>query len=210
MTQAITGSPVTSFASELAELLLDVESTQSDAAHLSRDAARKDFLDQAQQQVDALHAAADDVRNGAWVSAAFTAASSVCAIQGALSQYNAEVGGAQLSGLNLQLPCDRLTAVDLGSAVASDKQSANIAGAFAKGFAELGPAAKALTGDAAADDANANAKHFETLAEKAKWVAGDASTELDRVARLGDKILDVLQGINQDVHATQVALIGRI
>ncbi len=210
MTQAITGSVVTSFAGELAELLLNVESAQSDAATLARDAARKDFLAEAELQVDALHAAADDVRNGAWASAAFTVASSAFAIEGAVSQYDADMGAAQLSGLNLRSPCDRLTAVGLGESVASDGQAAKIAGALAKGFGELAPVAKSLVGDAAAQDANASAHYFETLAEKAKWLASDASREIDQVARQGDKLLEILQSLNQDQNSANNALIGRI
>ena len=58
MTQAISNTSVTSFATELAELLINNETVQSDADRATRDAARETFLKDAQAQVDALHAAA--------------------------------------------------------------------------------------------------------------------------------------------------------
>jgi len=89
MTQAI--SPAAAgFATELAELLIQTESAQSDSANLQRDAARKDFLENAQHQIDALHEAADDVRSGAFVSAAFTVAGAACSIASAVDQYAAD------------------------------------------------------------------------------------------------------------------------
>jgi len=80
MTQAITASPVTSFAAELAELLIRTESVQSDSAREQRDAARTEYLREAENQVRALHQAADDTRNGALVSAAMIVTSSGCMI----------------------------------------------------------------------------------------------------------------------------------
>ena len=94
--------------------------------------------------------------------------------------------------------------------IAADTKAANILGTLGRSFDALGAPAKSLIGDAPAQDANASAKYFETLTEKAKWLEGDASAEIDKVAKLGDKILDVLQGINQDQNSANNALIGRI
>ncbi len=199
MTQAIAQSAV-GFVSELAELLIQTESAQSDSADLQRDAARKDFLENAQHQVDALHEAADDVRTGAFVSAAFTVAGAACSIGSAFDQYDADKGSAALCANGPKTTLQ----------IASDTKWANIFGATGKGLDGLGGAEKTFIGDAAVADDNAKAKYFETLSEKAKWLEGDASTELDKVARLGDKILDTLQGINQDQNAANNALIGRI
>jgi hypothetical protein len=199
MTQAIAPSAV-GFASELAELLIQTESAQSDAANLQRDAARKDFLENAQHQVDALHAAADDVRSGAFVSAAFTVAGAACSVASAIDQFAADSDSATLCAKGPKTT----------PAIANNTKWANIFSATGKGLDSLGGAMKTFVGDAAAADANANAKYFETQGEKAKWLEGDASTEIDKVARLGDKILDTLQGINQDQNSANNALIGRI
>ncbi len=199
MTQAITPTAV-DFASELAELLIQTESTQSDAANLERDAARKDFLENAQHQVDALHEAANDVRSGALVSAAFTMAGAACSIGSALDQYDADKGSAVLCANGPKTTLQ----------IASDTKWANIFGATGKGLDGLGGAMKTFVADAASAYDNAKAKYFETQAEKAKWLEGDASTELDKVAKVGDKILDTLQGINQDQNSANNALIGRI
>jgi hypothetical protein len=199
MTQAIAPSAV-GFASELAELLIQTESAQSDSAQLQRDAARKDFLDNAQRQVDALHEAANDVRTGAFVSAAFTIGGAACSVASAFEQYDADMGSSKLCGLGPKTTPE----------IASDTKAANILGTLGKSFDTVGGAAKTFIGDAASADANASAKYFETQAEKAKWLEGDASTEIDKVAKLGDKILDVLQGINQDQNSANNAVIGRI
>ncbi|HEX3849771.1 MAG TPA: hypothetical protein VHW01_02325 [Polyangiaceae bacterium] len=199
MTQAIAPTAV-SFASELAELLIQTESAQSDSANLQRDAARKDFLENAQHQVDALHEAAADVRTGAFVSAAFTVAGAACSIGSAFDQYSADDASSKLCAFGPKTTPE----------IASDTKWANIFGATGKGLDTLGGAMKTFVGDAAVDDDNAKAKYFETQVEKAKWLEGDASTELDKVAKLGDKILDTLQGINQDQNSANNALIGRI
>jgi hypothetical protein len=199
MTQAISPA-ATGFATELAELMLQTESAQSDSARLQRDAARKEFLDDAQNQVKQLHDAASDITAGAFASAAFTLAGSACAIDSAFSQYEADKGSAALCAGGPKTTLQ----------IASDTKAANIRGALGKGFDALGAPAKSLIGDAPAAEANADAKRFETLSEKAKWLAGDASTELDKAEKLEDKVLDLLQGINQDQNSANNALIGRI
>ncbi len=199
MTQAISATSATGFAAELAELLIQTESVQSDSARQQRDAARADFLHEAENQVKALHEAADDIRTGAWANAAMAVASSACMVVSAVEKYDADMATSKLC------PSARLT-----PEIAHET-------AFAKGWAAAGTAlsdlmapTKALAGDAPAADANANAKLFETLAEKAKWVSSDASDEIAKAAKLGDKILDLLQGINQDQNSANNALIGRI
>jgi hypothetical protein len=199
MTQAIAPTAV-GFASELAELLIQTETAQSDVAQSQRDAARKDFLENAQHQVDALHAAADDVRTGAFVSAAFTIGGAACSVAGALEQYGADKDSSELCALGPKTTPD----------IARETKWANIFGEAGKGLDALGNAGKTFIGDAASADDNAKAKYFETQSEKAKWLASDASTEIDKAAQLGDKILDVLQGINQDQNSANNALIGRI
>jgi hypothetical protein len=191
MTQAISASSATGFAAELAELLIQTEAVQYDSAREQRDAARTDFLHEAENQVKALHEAADDMRTGTWASAAMSVASSACSVVGSVEQFNADTAGSRSCGAADHLLASKWNAI--GGALAS-----------------LTTPTKALVGDAPAADANANAKLFETLAEKAKWLSGDASTEIDQVSRLGDKILDVLQGINQDQSSANNALIGRI
>jgi hypothetical protein len=134
------------------------------------------------------------------VSAAFTAAGAACSVASAFEQYDADVGTSKLCAWGPKTTQD----------IASHTKLANILGATGKGLDGLGGAMKTFVGDAAASDANATAKQFETQTEKAKWLEGDASAELDKVARLGDKVLDLLQGINQDQNAANNALIGRI
>ncbi|MEP7053005.1 MAG: hypothetical protein ABJB12_21755 [Pseudomonadota bacterium] len=191
MTQAITASAATSFAVELAELLLETEAVQSASAREQRDAARADVLREAENQVKALHEAADDMRNGAWASAALSVASSACAIVGSVEQFKADTAPSEHCG-------------------AADKALATRWNAIGVALGKLSDPTKTLAGDAPAADANAKAKRSETLAEKAKWVSGDASDEIEKASKLGDKILDLLQGINQDQNSANNAIIGRI
>jgi hypothetical protein len=206
MTEAIGSAGVVGFASELAQLLLETESAQSDSARLQQDAARQEFLTDANKQIAALHQAADDAEHGAWASAAFAAAGSACAMFGALDKFKAETDAASLCGAD-----PATTDVHgLHSFIASESTAATL---FADGgqlLNGLAAPAKSLLGDAPAAHATASAKYFETLSENAKWLEGDASTEIDNAAKQGDKILDLLQGINQDQNSANNALIGRI
>ncbi|HEY0465057.1 MAG TPA: hypothetical protein VGC79_12645, partial [Polyangiaceae bacterium] len=75
---------------------------------------------------------------------------------------------------------------------------------------ELAAPLKSLVGDSTAELFQAEAKRFETLTEQAKWEAGDASASIDQAERRGDKVLDVLQGIQNDTNSSASAIIGRI
>jgi hypothetical protein len=77
-------------------------------------------------------------------------------------------------------------------------------------LADLAAPAKTLIGDVPQENDEANAKEFATLAEQAKWQADDASTSLDKVDKLGDKILDLVQSLNQAQDSATNAVIGRI
>ena len=96
MTQAIT-STGTSFTSDLAELLLQVETNQSESARLQRDSARESYLENAQQQVEALHDAADATRAGAYTAAALSFASGAFSV-GSASLNSTDGFDAKLLG----------------------------------------------------------------------------------------------------------------
>jgi len=194
MIQAISTSSATSFASELAALLIENETSQADADSAARDAARTAFLHDAQQQVNALHAAADATETGALFSGALTVAGGACEVGASISKFDAD--SASLAG-------DKVSA-------ASDAETASILQSLGQTSSQFAGPAKAIVGDAAADDDRAQAKQFETLAEQAKWQAGDASTELDHADKLGDKILDIVQSLQQAQAAATNAVIGRI
>jgi hypothetical protein len=194
MNQAISTSSVTGFASELAALLIENEASQADADRAQRDAARGAFLHDAEQQVNALHAAADATEAGALLSGTLAVAGGACEVGASIAKFDAD--SASLAG-------------DKASAV-SDARTASILQSLGKTSSQLAAPAKAIIGDAAADDDRAQAKQFETLAEQAKWQAGDASTELDHTDKLGDKILDIVQSLQQAQAAATNAVIGRI
>jgi hypothetical protein len=193
MTQAITSSSITSFATELATLLIENETTQSDADRTQRDAARATYLEDAQHQVDALHAAADALETGALVGAAFSIAGTACSIGGAVDKFDADTTA----------PCDKDT-------IASDLEQASFLQNLGKNFSDLAPFANSIAGGKAEKDDEANAKQFETLGEQAKWQVSDASTEIDKADKLGAKILDVVQSLNQAQDSATNAVIGRI
>lgn len=190
-THAISTASVTSFATDLAELLIENEAVQSDADRSTRDAAREMFLKDAQAQVDALHAAASAAERGALWGAAFTVLGSACAIGAADEKFQAST------------TCDQATS-------ALDCKYANELSAAGSGFSALSTTASSVGGNREADDDKADAKHFETLAEKDKWQASDASTAIDKAAELGAKLLDIVQSLNQAQDSATNAVIGRI
>ena len=186
MTQVTSTGSVTSFATEIAELLIQNETTQSDADRVQRDAARVAYLQDAQNQVDALHAAANAVEEGALLGATFSIASSGCSIGATVDKFDSDDGSS----------CDTVESGILSS--------------LGKGCSDVAPLVKGLCGDAPQKHEEANAKHFETLAEQAKWQASDAGTEIDKADKLGDKILDIVQSLNQAQDSAANAVIGRI
>jgi len=194
MTQAISGANVSGFASELAVLLIENETNQADSARLERDAARQSFLDQAQQQVDALHEAANATMAGALVSASLSVAGGACLVGAASYQFQANMG----------------VAADAGPlAISANKYNADVLSALAT-TGKLADPLKALIGDSTAAHYQAEAKHHEILGEQAKWQASDASSALDKADKQGDKVLDLLAGIQRDQNSATNAVIGRI
>jgi hypothetical protein len=209
MSQAISGASVSSFSSELAALLIENESTQAESAHQDRTAAREMFLDQAQQQVDALHAAASAVMTGALVSAAFTTVSAGFTIGAACASYSADMKQAEAKSLG-DSPCFASKVHDLSKAAAAASENAGFLAAAGKGFGELAAPAKAFAGDSVSADFQAEAKRHETLAEQAKWQASDASSAIDKAEKQTDKVIDFLQGMQRDDNSSASAIIGRI
>lgn len=194
MTQAITSTNASTFAGELAMLLIETDSNRADSDRLQRDSARQALLENAQHQVDALHAAADATATGALVNGAFSVASGAFSIGAASSQYDADLGKATGGP---------------GCQVAADQFDANIDTAQAKIYASLGELGKGLS-DSAALDCQADAKHFETLAAQSQWQASDASSDADKADKQSDKVLEMLQGTQRDQNQSNNAIIGRI
>jgi len=184
MTSAISNTNLTSFATELAELLIQNEAMQSQVDRAQRDAARAAFLHDAQAQVAALHDAANATEMGAFVSGALTVAGGACEIGSITAQCASEAGSSDSDARALQ--------------------------SLGKTYSALAAPAKAIIGDAPAEHARAEAKQFETLGEQAKWQAGDATTQIDQADKLADKLLGVVQSINQGEDAATNAVIGRI
>ena len=195
MTQAISHASASGFAAELAVLQLDIEANQSESARLQRDAARDSYTKHAEQQVDALHAAADATLTGALLSASLTAVSGACQIGAAQFQYDAEV--ARANG---------------GSALgfASDTRTARVFGELGKALGNVAEPVGTLVGGSSAAHHQAEAKRQELLAEQAKWRASDASSSLDKADHQSDQVLDLLQGIQQGQRAADMAITGRI
>jgi hypothetical protein len=194
MTQAISTASATTFAGELAVLLIETDANRAESDRLQRDSARASFLENAQNQVDALHAAADATATGALVSAAFTIGSGAFAIGAANSQYDA----------------DMAKAAGASSCTAANQFDANLLTVYAKTYEALGTAGKAIVGDSVALDCQAEAKRYETLGAQAQWQASDAGSDLDKTDKRSDKVLDILQGIQRDQHTANNAIIGRI
>jgi hypothetical protein len=195
MTQAISNANVSDFAGELAALLIENDANQAETSRLQRDVARKSYLDQAQQQVDALHAAASAMNAGALVSASLTVASGACQIAAASFQFEANVGPSRGSSV---------------ADVAANGRIATILGDIGSTSSKLADPLKTLIGDSTAAHYQADAKRHEMLAAQAQWQASDASAEIDKAERRADKMLDIVQEIQRDQNSATNALIGRI
>jgi hypothetical protein len=193
MTQAISTTGVTSFATQFAELEIENETAQSDADRAARDAARSTFLQDSQNQVDALRSAATAMETGALAGAGLSIAGEACAIGATAERYDA----------NTTDPCDKLT-------IASDTANAGYLQDASKILNDLAAPAKTIIGDVPQKECEADAKQFETSAAQAKWQADDASTSLDKIDKQGNKILDLVQSLNQAQDSATNAVIGRI
>jgi len=202
MPQAISNPSVTSFATELAELLVQSEAVESDSDRLQRSAARASFLENAQHQVDSLRAAAKATETGALISGGLSALGGLCEVGGAVFKYKAEMDSAGL--------CPGTVNADLSRKVAGEMRDANILHAVGNGLSGLAAPTKSLVGDATAMRDDADAKRFETLGEEARWQASDRSTAIDKRGELGDKLLDLVQDLEQAQSASANAVIGRI
>ncbi len=174
MTQAISSANVSGFSAELAVLVIENDEQQSQSAQVQRDAARQSYLDQAEQQVAALHAAANATSNGAFLSASLTIAGGACQIGAASFQFEADVGSARGSCL---------------SEVAADKQTATVLGDLGSASNKLADPLKILIGDSSAGHDQAEAKRHETQAAQANWQASDASAEIEKANQRADKAL---------------------
>ncbi len=210
MTQSISSTGAVGYSGELVALLLQNEDNQSESAQLSRDAARQRFLDESQQQIDALHAAAGAVMFGAALSAGMSIAGGACTVAGAFDQYDASSAKAELSGLDCHSPTYLADSQFLNQTIADSSKSAQIWGAVGSTSSSLAGPADGLVGKSVADGDQAVAKHHETLAEQARWEAGDASDTINKADKRGDTELQILQGIQSDEHASTNAIIGRI
>ncbi len=192
MTTAISMTSTTDMASELAALMLQNETNQEDSDRLSRDAARNSFLENSQQQVNELNAAADASEQGAFVGAAFTIAGAGCGMVSDVDSFDAET-------------------VDKGTSEAyTDKLDAGLFHDADQGLSGFSQYASQLAGGTLAGHDTAEAKRYETLAEEAKWQADDASSSIDKTDQLGSKIMDIVESLNQDQTSANNSIIGRI
>jgi hypothetical protein len=195
MTQAISVANLGGYAGELAALVLENEQNQSESARAQRDAARQSYLDQAEQQVEALHAAASASCAGALVGASLTMASGALEIGAASYQFDAAVGTAKGASV---------------TELATDKRTATILGDLGDVSSKLAGPLQTLIGDSTAGHYQAEAKRHETLAAQAQWQASDASAEIEKANKQADKMLDLAQEIQRDQNAATNALINRI
>ncbi|HEX3773638.1 MAG TPA: hypothetical protein VHV51_04185 [Polyangiaceae bacterium] len=192
MTTSISTSSTTGFASEIAALIIQTETTQEDSDRLARDAARNAFLTDAQKQVDELHAGAAAGEAGALAGAAFSIAGAACNMGAAVDSYDADTVDSQSSAKF----SDQLDAKELQTAGSA--------------FTSLSGVASQVAGGRESGDDAAEAKRYEALQAQDKWQADDASSEIDKADKLGDKIMDIVQSLDQDQNQANNAIIGRI
>jgi len=192
------------FTSELAALLLQNEDNRAESARQQRDLARQVYLQDVQQQVNELNAAADSTMTSALVSSVFTIAGGAAEINGAVSQFKADTTSAGLCPMDYSPKT-----VELRNVVASETQTAKIWNAVGKASSDLAQPTAAV-GQSISEHHQAAAKRFEAARDAAQWQASDASSTIDKANKQVDGFLDTLQGIQRDQNASNNAIIGRI
>ena len=208
MTQAIGSAGATSAFAQLATLLVEVESNQTESNQTKRDAARAAYLEHAQDQVDALNSAADSVMVGAFSSAAFSVAGGALTIASAMPQCDADGNKAAAAELG-KAPCHSGEITTYLLVAGQQQSSASILTSAGSTLAALAKPADAFA-DGTAQRYRAEAKREETLGQQAQWQASDATTAIDKADRQTDKYLQLLQSVQDDQHASNNAIIGRI
>jgi hypothetical protein len=208
MTQGISPSGGSGFATELAELMVRNETAQSESAHQEREAARASIRENAQKQIDALHDAADATRSGAFLNAALTIGGSALEIKGAFNQYGADMASAQMKAA--EQSGNAATVLSAGAEYAGQSRLATIWRTSGDSMVKLAAPLQSMIGDSVATDYQAEAKRRETLAEQARWQADDASAAIDKADKRGDKAIELLQGIQQENNSSTQSIIGRI
>ena len=209
MTQAISGSGATSAYTELASLLVEMDSNQVESQQLQREQARDTYLAEAQQQVEALQSAANTTLAGGLVSAGFAVAGGVMQVDSACVQFDADMKEVAVKGLDCKSDTFKADVLFLNAAKADDTKTARILGGLGESFSKsVQPAT--MIADGIAQGSRAEAKRDEILAEQAKWQAGDASTSIDKGDKQIDKFLDLIQGMQRDANSSTNSIIGRI
>lgn len=178
----------------LAKLMLDVDDTRAAADDEDLRAARETQREEDDRQVQALHDAADDVRNGAWVEGGLGLAG------GALSIVGTAAGPTHVDG------ADAATK----AALAARQQQSNVVTQVGQTLSKLAQPTSTLVGSAPAKDAEARATQHKALSDDAGARAEEAEHQRDRVLDGEDRTLATLQSTLQAEADGRLAIIANV
>ncbi len=175
----------------LARLMLDADDARASADEQDLRAARETQQRELARQVDELHAAADDVRGGAFVEGALAAAGGVLSVVGTATEPIQANGASQA-----------------GAAFSSSEKWSKVTIEGGQALSRLAGPSSALTFGASEKDAEARAKRHEALAAGAGGRAEEAARHRDRVLDGEDHALSTVQSILEDEAEGRLALIA--
>ncbi|HEX6767504.1 MAG TPA: hypothetical protein VF103_18525 [Polyangiaceae bacterium] len=167
---------------ELASLIVQNDFLRGEVDDQNLRAAREAERRAQEQEIAAMHDAADAVVTGAWVEGLTAAAAGGAQCYASLARIGVESD-------------DERTALD-----AIDKGG--------KGLAGIAGPAGALTGDAPKASAEAEAAQARNAAERADASADEAERHHDRVERHTDQVLDAVEGTLNSEHQGNFAILG--
>jgi hypothetical protein len=164
----------------LAKLMLDGDDARAAADEQELRAAHETQRQELDHQVQELHAAASDVRKGAWVEGSLALAGGAFSTLGTLAASSTDAASAK-------------------------KPVAVVAG---ESLSALARPASALAFGASEKDAEARAKAHEARAADAGERADEAGRHRDRLLGDEDRTLSTVQSVLQDEAAGRLALIA--
>jgi hypothetical protein len=175
----------------LARLMLDADDARASADAQELRAARETQRQELDEQVQELHAAASDMREGAWIEGGMACAGGAMSILGTAAEPIRSTGASQT-----------------GAALSSSEKWSKVAIEGGQALSRLAGPSGALTFGASEKDAEARAKQHEALAADAAGRADEAARHRDRALDDADRTLATVQNVLQDEAAGRLALIA--
>ena len=171
-------------AGEIALLVLNNEQVQGEADRNERSLARAMRHDAARDEFEALQDSADALEAGAWTAAAISFVGGGLTVIGGVMRVEA---------------CGKQALKEADVVVSS--------GEVIAGFARP---ANTIVGESTSQRFQAEARRAAFGGEQASWRADDASEHLTKVDRNQERVIDLVESINQSEQAAASAVVANV